>query len=109
MSDLAAAFLWPQLQESASITEQRRELWTLYHDGFAEAEQAGMVRRPIIPERCQDNAHMYYLLLPNCHVRDHLIAQLDECGINAVFHYIPLHSSPAGRRFGRTVGPLHGH
>jgi dTDP-4-amino-4,6-dideoxygalactose transaminase len=106
MSDLAAAFLWPQLQASAHITERRRKLWTLYHDGFAEAEQAGLLRRPIVPEQCRHNAHMYYLLLPDRVARDHLISELEERSINAVFHYIPLHSSPAGRRYGRAHGSL---
>lgn len=106
MSDLAAAFLWPQLQDSAPITEQRRRLWMLYHDGFAEAEQTDMLRRPVVPQQCRHNAHMYYLVVPNGVIRDYLIANLDEIGINAVFHYIPLHSSPAGRRYGKAHGTL---
>lgn len=106
LSDLAASFLWPQLQDSAAITARRMELWTLYHDGFAAAEQAGLVRRPVIPEQCRHNAHMYYLLLPDGRSRDQLLAELDARGINAVFHYIPLHSSPAGRRYGRAHGRL---
>jgi dTDP-4-amino-4,6-dideoxygalactose transaminase len=106
ISDLAAAFLWPQLQQSAEITHDRRKLWEAYHDGFADAEQAGLLQRPVVPTECQHNAHMYYLVLPSNHLRDLLITELDKAEINAVFHYIPLHSSPAGRQYGRTHGNL---
>jgi dTDP-4-amino-4,6-dideoxygalactose transaminase len=106
MSDLAAAFLWPQLQAGASTTEARRRLWNAYHDGFLAAERAGLVRRPVVPVDCDHNAHLYYLLLPSRHIRDRLIAELNELSINAVFHYIPLHSSDAGRRYGRTHGSM---
>jgi dTDP-4-amino-4,6-dideoxygalactose transaminase len=106
ISDLAAAFLWPQLQQSAKITQGRCELWEIYHDGFAAAEQAGLLQRPTVPTECQHNAHMYYLMLPNNRLRDLLITELNKADINAVFHYIPLHSSPGGRRYGRTHGSL---
>jgi dTDP-4-amino-4,6-dideoxygalactose transaminase len=106
LSDLAAAFLWPQLERSEAITAKRRELWDHYHAGFAEAERAGLVRRPVVPEGCEHNAHMYYLLLPDHTARDRLIAELNQRDINAVFHYIPLHSSPGGRKFGRTHGRM---
>jgi dTDP-4-amino-4,6-dideoxygalactose transaminase len=106
LSDLGAAFLWPQLEDSARITENRLGLWDLYMDGFASHEQAGLLRRPIVPERCRQNAHMFYLLLPDGAARDQLITELNEAGINAVFHYIPLHSAPAGRRYGRVHGNL---
>ncbi len=106
LSDLAAAFLWPQLQESASITENRRQLWNEYHSGFADAEREGLLRRPVIPDGCDHNAHMYYLIMPDRAARDRLIAELEQARINAVFHYIPLHSSPAGRRYGRTHASL---
>ncbi len=107
MSDLVAAFLWPQLQDSAAITVRRRDLWNRYHSGFADAEQQGLVRRPIVPDECQHNAHMYYLVMPDRSARDRLIADLEAVDINAVFHYVPLHSSPAGRRLGRAHGRLH--
>lgn len=104
ISDLAAAFLWPQLQDSAAITVTRRALWNRYHSGFADAEREGLLQRPTVPDECHHNAHMYYLLMPDQRARDRLIAELDEVDINAVFHYVPLHSSPAGRRFGRVHG-----
>jgi dTDP-4-amino-4,6-dideoxygalactose transaminase len=106
ISDLAAAFLLPQLQESGSITQERRTLWGAYHEAFSDAEDAGLLRRPVVPEECEHNAHMYYLLLPSHRERDQLIARLAERDINAVFHYIPLHSSPAGRRLGRVHGTM---
>jgi dTDP-4-amino-4,6-dideoxygalactose transaminase len=106
ISDLAAAFLLPQLQDSESITNVRRELWSTYHDAFADAEQEGLLRRPIVPNDIEQNAHMYYLLVRSRRARDHLIEQLAERQINAVFHYVPLHSSPAGRRYGRSHGSL---
>jgi dTDP-4-amino-4,6-dideoxygalactose transaminase len=106
ISDLAAAFLLPQLQDSESITHSRRALWDSYHDAFAGAEAEGLLRRPVVPDDVEHNAHMYYLLLRSNRARDHLIEQLDERGINAVFHYVPLHSSPAGRRYGRAHGSL---
>lgn len=106
ISDLAAAFLWPQLEDSASITRSRRELWETYQSAFADLEAAGLVRRPIVPSECGHNAHMYYLLVGSRTARDHLISELNEVGINAVFHYIPLHSSPGGRKYGRAHGSL---
>lgn len=106
ISDLAAAFLLSQLQDSESITRRRRDLWNAYQAGFADSEADGLLRRPVVPDDCRQNAHMYYLILRSNRARDHLIAELDARGINAVFHYIPLHSSPAGRRYGRTQGSL---
>ncbi len=106
ISDLAAAFLFPQLQDSAAITSQRRRSWDVYHEAFADAEAAELIRRPIVPANAGHNAHMYYLLLPGRRERDHLIRALGEADINAVFHYVPLHTSPAGLRYGRPHGTL---
>jgi dTDP-4-amino-4,6-dideoxygalactose transaminase len=69
-------------------------------------ERAGLVRRPIVPQDCEDNAHLYYLLLPDLERRAALIEGLRATGIQAPFHYVPLHGSPAGRRFGRAHGSL---
>jgi dTDP-4-amino-4,6-dideoxygalactose transaminase len=106
ISDLAAAFLWPQLQDSAATTQHRLDLWAHYHQALAESEESGLLRRPVVPEDCRHNAHMYYILLPDGQVRDHVIEALAQLRISAVFHYIPLHSSPAGRRYGRAHGSL---
>jgi dTDP-4-amino-4,6-dideoxygalactose transaminase len=106
MSDLNAAFLWGQLEAADWITGSRVETWQRYHDGFAELEADGVVRRPVIPDGCVHNAHMYYLLLHGPAERRQVIDDLDSRGINAVFHYVPLHSSPAGKRYGRTSGDL---
>jgi dTDP-4-amino-4,6-dideoxygalactose transaminase len=105
-SDLNAAFLWGQLEEADAITARRLEIWRRYHDAFAELETRGLVRRPIVPDDCRHNAHAYYLLLGDSARRDALIAALGKRGVMAVFHYVPLHSSPAGMRFGRAAGDL---
>ncbi len=105
-SELNAAYLWAQLESATAITQSRLNIWQRYHQGFADLEAEAKVRRPIVPFECQHNAHMYYLLLPNLESRTTLIDKLDACGINAVFHYVPLHSSPAGRKYGRTQGNL---
>jgi dTDP-4-amino-4,6-dideoxygalactose transaminase len=105
-SEINAAFLWAQLEEAEPITCQRLEIWEWYHEAFADLETQGKVRRPIVPSGCQHNAHMYYLLLPDLVRRTILLEQLKRSSINAVFHYVPLHSSPAGRKYGRAYGDL---
>lgn len=104
--ELTAAFLWAQLEEAASMTAKRLLSWDHYHAGLESLEKKGRLRRPIIPEECHHNAHMYYILLEPGRDRRKMVADLNAAGVNAVFHYIPLHSSPAGRRFGRTTGDL---
>jgi dTDP-4-amino-4,6-dideoxygalactose transaminase len=106
VSDISAAFLWAQLEEAAEITARRLEVWNAYHEAFAELEADGRLRRPVVPAHCVHNAHMYYLLLPSGSDRDAFIGGLAEAGVNAVFHYVPLHSSPAGSRVGRVHGSL---
>jgi dTDP-4-amino-4,6-dideoxygalactose transaminase len=105
-SELVAAFLSAQMEEADSITRQRIALWNTYHQWMEEPETSGRIRRPVIPAHCAHNAHMYYLLLQDLETRSTFIARLKELGINPVFHYVPLHSSPAGRRFGRAHGEL---
>jgi dTDP-4-amino-4,6-dideoxygalactose transaminase len=105
-SDVNAAFLWAQLEQAEEITSRRLAIWAHYHERFAELEERGVLRRPIIPDDCVHNGHMYYLLLGDRAERDHLIKSLGEREIQAVFHYVPLHNSPAGRRLGRTDAPL---
>lgn len=105
-SEINAAFLWAQLELAAAITQKRINIWQQYHQAFAELEAQGKVRRPIIPSTCEHNAHMYYLLLPDLDSRTLLIEKLKTCGINAVFHYVPLHNSIAGRKYGKTYENL---
>jgi dTDP-4-amino-4,6-dideoxygalactose transaminase len=104
--EVIAAFLWAQMEEAQSITQKRLDIWRQYHEALAPLETAGKLRRPIIPDGCQHNAHMYYILLDSLEKRTEVIAQLKEQGILAVFHYVPLHSSPAGKKYGRTSGEL---
>lgn len=104
--ELVAAFLWAQLEEAESITRQRLAIWNRYYEMLEPLEQAGFLRRPIIPAECDHNAHMFYVLLAPGLDRQALLEALKRNGIFAVFHYVPLHSSPAGRRFGREGGSL---
>jgi dTDP-4-amino-4,6-dideoxygalactose transaminase len=104
--EIIGAFLWAQMEQAEDITWQRLKIWAVYHERFATLEQGGGVRRPFIPSGCEHNAHMYYLLLPDLEKRTALIEHLKVTGINAVFHYVPLHSSPAGLRYGRASGEL---
>lgn len=104
-SELVAAFLWAQFEEAERITRIRLDLWNRYHESFESLEQRGLLRRPIIPQGCSHNAHMYYVLLAPSADREEVLARLTSEGIGAVFHYVPLHDSPAGRRYGRTNGP----
>lgn len=95
-SELNAAYLLPQLENSAAITEKRMAAWNEYHRLLAPLETAGKLRRPVIPDGCEHNAHMYYILLPDLETRTRLMAQLNERGIMSAFHYIPLHTAPKG-------------
>ncbi len=104
--ELVAAFLWAQLGEAESITETRLALWRYYHDNLAPLERRGLLRRPIVPDECGHSAHLYYVLLPSGADRPAILEELRRQDIGAVFHYVPLHSSPAGRRYGRAYGSL---
>lgn len=105
-SEIIAAFLAAQLDEADRIHARRMALWDRYHAWAEPHERHGVLRRPIIPGHCTHNAHMYYLLLPSMEARTHFIAALKQRDIGAVFHYIPLHSAPAGLRYGRAHGSL---
>lgn len=104
--EVIAAFLWAQMEEAESITQRRLSLWGRYHEALAPLEADGRIRRPIIPDACQKNAHMYYILLSSLEQRTQVIQSLKEQGILAVFHYVPLHSAPAGKQFGRVSGTM---
>lgn len=105
-SEIVAAFLWAQMEEADAITRRRLDIWSTYHTTFARLENSGQVRRPRVPDGCVHNAHMYYLLLPSLAERTAFIERLKSREISAVFHYIPLHSSPRGRTIGRVVGDM---
>jgi dTDP-4-amino-4,6-dideoxygalactose transaminase len=104
--EIIAAFLWAQMEEAESITGKRLDIWQHYHDALRSLDTAGKLRRPIIPDGCQHNAHMYYVLLDSLQTRTALMAKLREQGINSVFHYVPLHSAPAGIKYGRANGRM---
>jgi dTDP-4-amino-4,6-dideoxygalactose transaminase len=104
--ELTAAFLWAQLEEAQRITMGRLALWERYHQALAPLEERGVLRRPMVPAECHHNAHMYYVLLRAESNRQAVLETLKSSGINAVFHYVPLHSSPAGRHYGREHGGL---
>ena len=105
-SELVAAFLCAQLEQADEINRHRLAIWQAYHERFAELERRERVRRPIVPADARHNAHMYYLLLPDLEARTAVIESLKERGIGAVFHYVPLHSAPAGRKYGRVHGSM---
>ena len=105
-SELNAAFLSAQMQEAEEINRLRREVWSWYHARFEALERGGAVRRPSVPPGCEHNAHMFYLLVRNPDTRTHVLTYLNANGVNAVFHYVPLHSSAAGSRYGRVAGSM---
>lgn len=105
-SEIIAAFLAAQLEQVDHIYARRMSIWDRYHAWAEPYERQGVLRRPIVPEHCTHNAHMYYLLLPSLEARTDFIAALKQRGVGAVFHYIPLHSSPAGQRYTRAHGTL---
>ena len=104
--ELTAAFLWAQLEEAERITRDRLATWARYHHMLEPLEAAGLLRRPIVPDNVTSNAHIYYVLLAAGIDRQKLLDELKSHGINCVTHYVPLHSSPAGQRFGRAHGKL---
>jgi dTDP-4-amino-4,6-dideoxygalactose transaminase len=104
MSDLQAAYLWAQLEAAEQINQQRLTLWQRYYDALLPLARAGRIDLPVIPADCGHNAHMFYIKLRDIDDRSNLIAWLKEAEILAVFHYIPLHSCPAGEHFGEFRG-----
>ena len=104
--ELMAAFLWAQLEEADRITQKRLAIWQRYHEFLEPLESKGTIRRPIVPDGCQHNAHMYYVLLAPEIDRRKVLDELKRNDIFSVFHYVPLHSSPAGQRYGRAHGSL---
>ena len=103
-SELNAAYLYAQLEQADKIDEHRMAIWNLYNERLAPLEEAGYIERPFVPDYAKHNAHMFYIKVKDLSVRSRLIAFLKENGVHSVFHYIPLHSATAGRKFGRFCG-----
>lgn len=104
--ELTAAFLLAQFEDAESITARRMEAWNIYHSLLAASERQGLLKRPTIPSECTHNGHMYYVILPRDIDRNNVLNALRDAQIHAVFHYVPLHDSPAGRRLGRVHGSM---
>jgi dTDP-4-amino-4,6-dideoxygalactose transaminase len=104
--EISAGFLRAQMEEAWAITARRLDIWNAYHAALAPLEAAGRCRRPVVPDDCRHNAHLYYLLLPDGADRGRFIKAMAAEGIGAIFHYVPLHSSPGGQRFGRSHGDM---
>jgi dTDP-4-amino-4,6-dideoxygalactose transaminase len=105
-SEILAAFLWAQLEEAEAINSKRLRLWENYHAELATLETQGLLRRPIIPPGCIHNGHIYHVLLADARQRQDVLAAFARDGIQATYHYVPLHSSPGGKRYGRAHGDL---
>lgn len=105
-SELVAAVLLSQLERAQEVTNLRLDVWTSYQKAFEDLEKKTEVRRPVVPAECQTNAHIYALRTRSAEERTQLIQFLHDKGIQALFHYVPLHSSPAGRKLGRTYGDM---
>jgi dTDP-4-amino-4,6-dideoxygalactose transaminase len=103
-SELNAAYLYTQLQNMEQINENRMKSWNLYYEGLLPLAQKGFIDLPFIPLECQHNAHMFYIKVKNIEERSKLIEYLKQNDIQAVFHYVPLHSSPAGKQYGTFFG-----
>ncbi len=103
-SDMNAAYLYAQLEMADEINESRLAIWNRYYEGLQELKECGKIELPVVPEGCVHNAHMFYIKAKDLEERTKLISFLKENGILSVFHYIPLHSAPAGEKFGEFFG-----
>ena len=103
--ELVAAFLFGQLEQIETIQRDRTASWRSYDTALRPFHNRGL-RTPIVPPTCEDNRHLYYILMPSLDLRQELIARMKADGINTPFHYVPLHSAPAGLRLARTSGQL---
>ena len=103
-SDMNAAYLWAQLEEAEKINQKRLGIWNFYHEELKLLADRGLIEQPFVPDYAEHNAHMYYLKVKDLDTRTRLLAELKQQGILSVFHYVPLHSAEAGRKFGRFHG-----
>lgn len=104
--EIIAAFLMAQLERAKEITSKRVEIWKSYHTYLKDLENEGYLRRPIVPKDCEHSGHLYYILVDSLKVRNKLISYLKKKNMLAVFHYIPLHFSPAGKKYTKFVGNM---
>lgn len=104
--EIVAAFLWAQMEEADAINARRLSIWAEYHQGLSASAEQKKIARPALPADCGHNAHMYYVLLPDLVTRTGFIEKLRARNVTAVFHYIPLHSSPFGRSVCRVAGDM---
>jgi len=105
-SEITAAFLLAQMEDGLAITNTRLKLWQHYHTLFEPLAMAGFLRRPKIPPHSQHNAHLYAIRVNDKKQRDCLLTHLNQRGIQGLFHYVPLHTAPAGKRYGRCHSTL---
>ncbi|OOM77945.1 dTDP-4-amino-4,6-dideoxygalactose transaminase [Clostridium puniceum] len=105
-SDILAAVLWAQFEKLNEIQQKRKNIYETYYEGLKNLQQKGKLRLPFIPEECESNYHMFYILLNSNEERNYLMDNLKEKEINSVFHYIPLHVSPMGKKLGYKIGDL---
>ncbi|WP_028234384.1 dTDP-4-amino-4,6-dideoxygalactose transaminase [Pseudobutyrivibrio sp. MD2005] len=103
-SELNAAYLYGELEQADKIFDDRMNSWNEYYKAFKDIADAGKIDLPVIPEGCEHNAHMFYLKCKDLEERTNLISFAKEHGVQMVFHYIPLHSAPAGKKHGRFNG-----
>jgi dTDP-4-amino-4,6-dideoxygalactose transaminase len=104
LSDILAALLWAQFENYQSVQEKRKSMWQTYTAGLTEWAKTNDVQLPFVPEHCDQAYHMFYLILPSLEIRQKVISELKQREIIAVFHYLPLHLSDMGRKFGGQTG-----
>ncbi|MCE7530639.1 dTDP-4-amino-4,6-dideoxygalactose transaminase [Polynucleobacter sp. IMCC 29146] len=105
-SEITAAFLCAQIEKGLEITKNRENTWRQYHQQLESLEESGLLKRPVIPKECLSNSHIYYVVLDNKIDRERTLEAMNNKGVNAVSHYVPLHSSPAGKKFGKFSGSM---
>lgn len=105
-SDLIAALLLSQLEEVKSINQKRIDIWNHYQEEFLELEEENFLKRPFVPSNCSHNAHIYYLILNTPEIRNEFINYMKSRNIQCTSHYVPLHSAPAGRKYGKNMGSM---
>jgi len=106
LSEIAAAYLFAQLQKVNTITAKRKKLYSSYFKLLEESQRKGILRRPVIPDSCTSNYHIFYVLFESERMRNNIMDKMKKRGILTVFHYLPLHASVMGRRFGYNTGDL---